>query len=92
MGMRGIKTDSPFADPVIILASIRYSWRGIGLRRVPLHNLSAQKILKSIIGVPTFKFSKCGKNPGRLSELWNSNGLLRSYRVCVFLWFSEWLI
>ena len=74
IGMRGMNTSSPLAQPVIIVATIRWGSRRFTKSRVPLQRLGASRFLSNIIGAPTFNTSLCGGVPGGSSECRNSAG------------------
>jgi hypothetical protein len=73
-GIRGMSTNSPFALPVNILASIKFGINLFTANLVPLHSFGAFKFRSKIIDEPTFKFKKCGGIPGGSNEFKDSTG------------------
>ena len=59
-----MSTNSPFALPVNIVASIKFGINLFTANLVPLHSFCAFKSRSKIIDEPTFKFTKRGGIPG----------------------------
>jgi hypothetical protein len=72
--MREIKSDSPFANTVIIWTSINFFWIPVIRRHVLLHTFGRLRFFKRIIGVSIFNVKKCGGYTETLSELRNLTG------------------
>ena len=64
IGIRGMKTSSPLAHPVRIVASMMQLCNFFTQSLVPLQSLGVSKFLKSIIGAPTLRVKLCGGTPG----------------------------
>jgi hypothetical protein len=72
-----MKTSSPFALPVNIVASMMFGISLLTHSLVPLHSLGGSRFLNSSIGEPTFKVKLCGGIPGGSKEL-------RNWNICDF--------
>ena len=73
--MRGIRIASPSKGPVMIVASIKFSFFFFfTASRVPLQSFGGLIFRNNIIGTPIFSCSTCGGNPGRSREFKNSDG------------------
>ena len=73
-GMRGMRTVSPRAQPVKMIASMKCLWRDLTWSLVPLQSLGGCRFLSNIIGAPTFKMRLCWEMPGGLRVCRNSTG------------------
>ena len=59
--IRGIQTSSPFPQQVIIVASITFLINLLTTSLVQLHNFGCEKLHRSMIGAPTFKWRQWGE-------------------------------
>ena len=86
-GIRGIRTCSPLAQPVIIVAPTVYVFREVTRSLVPLHSCGGLRFLKRIIGAPTFNLSSCCGIPGTVRLFKTSIGYLTvsSLSITVFI-------
>ena len=74
MGIRGIKTSSPFPFPVNNVPSITLGSNLLMHNRVPLHRIGGFILRSRIIGDPILSRSLCGGIPGVSREFKNSVG------------------
>lgn len=74
IGILGLKTSSPEAHPVVMIALFGLGDNVFRIRIIQLHNLGGSKSLRSIIGTLTFRKNLCGGVPGGSRELRNSVG------------------
>ena len=75
MGMRGIlgmKTSSPLALPVIMVASKTCAISLFTVSLVPLHSFGGSRFHSNVMGAPTFSRRLYGGIPGGSSEFRNS--------------------
>ncbi|MEE6488268.1 hypothetical protein FKM82_015173 [Ascaphus truei] len=73
-GMRGMKTSSPVAFPVNIVASMRLDMKDLMQSLVPLQRLGVLRLRSSMMGDPSLSRRRCVGIPGGSSELRNSVG------------------
>ncbi|GFS84720.1 uncharacterized protein TNCV_4608231 [Trichonephila clavipes] len=74
IGMRGIRTLSPLASPIKIVAFTLCLPSSVIHNRVPLHNLGTFKLRINKTGTPTFNSNLCDDIPDKSKELRNSTG------------------
>ncbi|GBO34535.1 hypothetical protein AVEN_202461-1 [Araneus ventricosus] len=73
IGMRGIKTLSPFAMPIITVARTTFGPRCVICNRVPMRSLGTSRFRISSTGT-TFNLSLSEGTPDNSKELKNSTG------------------
>ena len=64
IGIRGMKTSSPFVAPVIMVAWMMWDISSLTTSRVPLQSLGGSKFLRCMMGTPTFSSNLWGGIPG----------------------------
>ncbi|GBM10881.1 hypothetical protein AVEN_42135-1 [Araneus ventricosus] len=74
IGMRGIKTLSPLAMPIITVASAIFGPKCVICNRVPLRSLVTSRLRINITGTPTFNLGLSEGAPDYSKELKNSTG------------------
>ncbi|GFV08758.1 uncharacterized protein TNCV_2488301 [Trichonephila clavipes] len=74
IGMRDIRTLSPLASPVKIVAFTICLPSSVIRNRVPLHNLGASKLRINKTGTPTFNSNLSNGTPDKSKEFRNSTG------------------
>ncbi|GFU93604.1 uncharacterized protein TNCV_3401761 [Trichonephila clavipes] len=72
--MRDIRTLSPLASPVKIVAFTICLPSSVICNRVPLHNLGASKLRSNKTGTPTFNSNLCDGITDKSKEFRNSPG------------------
>ncbi|GFX39894.1 uncharacterized protein TNCV_2646571 [Trichonephila clavipes] len=72
--MCGIRTLSPLASPVKIVAFTICLPSSVIRNRVPLHNHGASKLRINKTGTPTFNSNLCDGTPDKSEEFRNSTG------------------
>ncbi|GBM70678.1 hypothetical protein AVEN_270785-1 [Araneus ventricosus] len=79
IGMRGIKTLSPLAMPVITVARMTFGHRCVIRNCVPMRSLGISRLRINSTGTPTFNLSLSEGTLDNSKELKNSTGYVTCY-------------